>query len=291
MKAEVAEVDATLYEVLAAFSEAADSVQTPWMVIGATARIMLLENVYGWPPGLGTQDVDFGVQVGDWGHYKQLCNHITKKSDVFESERKPTKRFVFKEDMVFDLVPYGGVEDDHRQVFWPPHHDEVMTVRGFESAAKYAVPVLVNQTLTVPIISPEGLCSLKFFAWEERHTQHPGRDAKDIAYLFKNIESLYSTETLFSEHPNAVEKADYQIQSAGHYQLGSDVGALMSNDDYQFLTTFISDELERNGDSDLCRELHRYTGMASLKETQMALEFFYRGLCEGFTMHSTVTQA
>jgi predicted nucleotidyltransferase len=278
MEAEVAEVDAALYEVLAAFSEAADSVQTPWLVIGATARIMLLENVYGWPPGLGTQDVDFGVQVGDWDHYKQLCDYITK-NDVFEAERKPTKRFVSKDNMVFDLVPYGGVEDDKRQVFWPPHNDDVMTVRGFESAGKDAVPVLVNQKLTVPVISPGGLCALKFFAWEERHTQHPGRDAKDIAYLFKNIGSLYSPETLFNKYLNAVETADYQIQSAGHYQLGCNVAVLMSGDDCRFLISFISEELEKNEDSDLCRELHQYTNMASLEETKMALEFFYRGLC------------
>lgn len=136
-----------------------------------------------------------------------------------------------------------------------------------------------NQKLTVPVVSPRGLCALKFFAWEERHTQQPGRDAKDIAYLFNNIESLYSSEKLFSDHQNAVEAADYQIQSAGHYQLGCDVKKLTSKDDRIFLAGFLSDELKNNEDSDLCRELHRYTNTQLIEETFKTLNYFYKGLC------------
>jgi predicted nucleotidyltransferase len=278
MKVEGVKVDEALFEVLASFSDAAISVNAPWLIIGATARILLLERIYGWPSGLGTQDIDFAVQIGDWEHYRQLCESIMK-NDVFEAERKPAKRFRSKENMVFDLVPYGGVENERKQVFWPSHNDDVMTVRGFDSAAKDAIKVLVNQKLTVSVVSPRGLCALKFFAWEERHAQHAGRDAKDIAYLYKNIELLYPPEILFGDYPDAIEFADYQIQSAGHYQLGCDVGELLVEDDRGFLVDLISGELEENEDSLLCRELHRYTAMQSIEETCQALNFFYKGLC------------
>ena len=61
--------------------------------------------------------------------------------------------------------------------------------------------LLVNQKLTIPVVSPSGLCALKFFAWEERHIQHPGRDAKDIAYLFKNIEHYIHLQ--IENHPRS----------------------------------------------------------------------------------------
>ena len=60
------EVDEALFEVLSVFSQAAESVETSWLLVGATARILLLENIYRLPQGRATQDVDFGVQVGDW---------------------------------------------------------------------------------------------------------------------------------------------------------------------------------------------------------------------------------
>lgn len=278
MGTETVEVDGALFEVLEAFSEAAGAAKAPWLIIGATARIMLLERVYGWPPGLGTQDIDFGVQVGDWDQYKQLCDLITK-SGISETERTPTKRFRSKQNMVFDLVPYGGVENEGKQVFWPPHDDDVMTVRGFDAAASGAISVIVNQKLTVPIVSPTGLCALKLFAWEERHTQQQGRDAKDIAYIYKNIESLYPLGKLHSDYPEAVEATEYQIESAGHYQLGRDVKKLLTEDDYTFMAGFLSGEIEEGEDSVLCRELHRYTNMATIENTQNALSFFYKGLC------------
>ena len=277
MKAETVEVDEALFEVLAVFSAAADQVKAQWLVIGATARIMLLEEIYGWPQGIGTQDIDFAVQVGDWEHYKLLCEYITR-NDVFEAERKPTKRFRSKEDWIFDLVPFGGVENEERQVFWPPDSDDVMTVRGFETAAKDAVPVVVNQKLKIQVISPRGLCALKFFAWEERHRQHPGRDAKDIAYLFRHIELLYPADKLFGEYPRAVEIADYKIPNAGHFQLGCEVAKLIAEEEKEFLIELIATELKDNEDSVLCRELHKYTNLQTIEETRIALHYFYKGL-------------
>lgn len=276
MATESVKVDDALFEVLEAFSTAADAVKAPWLVIGATARIMLLERIYGWPPGLGTNDIDFGVQIGNWDHYRQLCEFIIR-GGASETERTPTKRFRSKQDMIFDLVPYGGVENSNKQVFWPPHNDDVMTVRGFDAAASGAIPVIVNEKLTVPVVSPTGLCALKLFAWEERYTQHPGRDAKDIAYLLNNIESLYSADTLHREYPDAIEAADYQIERAGYYQLGRDVKNLLSENDYRFMISFISHEIEKNEDSILCRELHRYTSSPSIEETRTALSYFYKG--------------
>lgn len=277
MQTENVEVDGALFEVLAAFSEAADVVSAPWLVVGATARIILLEKVYGLPTGVATRDIDFGVQIGDWNHYEQLCNHLVKIGNT-ETERSPTKRFRSKQDRIFDLVPYGGVENEQKQVYWPPHGDDVMTVRGFNCAANNAIQVTVNDKLTVPVISPVGLCALKLFAWEERHTQQPGRDAKDIAYLLIHIESLYTADMLHTQYTKAIDAASYVINNAGHYQLGHDVQNLLTEDDHVFMADFLSQELEENEDSVLCRELHRYMTTDSISETLAALSFFNKGL-------------
>ena len=93
MQTETVEVDEALFEVIAAFSMAADEVNAPWLIIGASARIILLEQIYGWPKGIGTQDIDFAVQIGDWEHYQLLCEYITK-NDVFEAERKPRSKII-----------------------------------------------------------------------------------------------------------------------------------------------------------------------------------------------------
>ena len=273
-----AKVDEALFEVLVIFSQAAETVGASWLLVGATARILLLENIYGLARGRATQDVDFGVQVGDWAQYKALCEQL-KQQGVNAVERKPEKRFRTKQDMVFDLVPYGGVEDEKGRVYWPPDNDDVMTMRGFGSAAESAIEVVVNNKLTVLVISPCGLCGLKLFAWEERHKQQPGKDAQDIAYIIRHIEALYPPEILFSNYMPAVEAADYVMSLAGIYQLGKNIAVTLKDDEKQFLSTLIKGELAQQDDSVLCRELNKYMDTSSIVETQVALDFINQGMC------------
>lgn len=75
-----------------------------------------------------------------------------------------------------------------------------------------------------------------------------------------------------------VEVADYEIQSAGYFQLGCDVGELLSEDDHGFWDNLISAELKETEDLTLCRELNKYNKISSIEETLKALNYFYQGL-------------
>lgn len=270
------EIDEALFEVLSVFSQAAESVEASWLVVGATARILLLENIYGLPQGRATKDVDFGVQVSDWAQYKALCEWLKEKG-VDATARMPEKRFRTKQDMVFDLVPYGGVEDGKGRVLWPPDEDDVMTVSGFGSAAETAIKVVANKQLTVPVISPCGLCELKLFAWDERHKQQPGKDAQDIAYIIRHIEALYPAENLFNDHMSAVEAANYDILLAGMFKLGNDMATMLTEEEKQLLSTIVENELVQQDDSVLCRELQRYSN-DSIEATIEKIQYIHKGL-------------
>ncbi len=272
-----AKVDDALFEVLTVFSQAAEQLGVPWLVIGATARVILLEKVYGLPAGLATQDIDFAVQVGDWNHYQKL-RELILSNDSIEAGRPAIHRFKLDEGMVFDLVPYGGVENNEKQISWPPDGDVVMPVRGFAGANENAVNVKVNGQISVPVVSPQGLCALKLFAWKERHADHPGRDAKDIGYIISHIEALYPADMLFAEYEASVEAADYVIPLAGLFQLGKDIAFMLQDEEKQFLIALIETELAQQDDSILCRELFKYTNMNSIDEILKVLYIFNKGL-------------
>lgn len=252
-----ATVDKDMYELLRTVSVCVKELDVDWLLIGATARVLLLEQVYGWPGARGTQDADFAVQVGSWDHYRALCERLLQTSYI-ESTKNPAKRFKVRDNLMFDLVPYGGVEEDGRRVFWPPDRDNLMTVRGFSGAAKDALVVRINNDLDVPVVSPPGLCALKLFAWEERGVQEVGRDAEDIAFLFGNIERWITPEQLYDDHEAVIEAADYDIQLAGITVLGSQVARLLESDELEFLVRLLSRHCEVGVDSSLIRDLHRY---------------------------------
>lgn len=274
---ESVQVDKYFYEMLASFSKIAEDEKVPWLLVGATARILLLENVYGWTKGVATADTDFAVQVASWEHYETLCEQLIKQGN-FKPLQRPTKRFVSHHDILFDLLPYGGVETGIKQVYWPPNNDYLMTVRGFDSAHNDAIKVEVNNKLDVPVISPRAFFALKMFAWEERHSQHPGRDAKDLAYLIQNIESLYSAEILHTQHPETLEKNEYDFELAALSQFGETVKELLMPKDNEFLRLFLNKEVDQEDDSPFVREIYRYLPTKNIERVVTMLRIFYKSL-------------
>lgn len=86
-----ATVDPVTFALLEAVAKAADVVDTRWVVTGASARLMLLEHVYGLPPGRATEDVDFAVNVQDWAHYETLAKRICQDTR-FTQDPKQAQR-------------------------------------------------------------------------------------------------------------------------------------------------------------------------------------------------------
>ncbi|MFW2439643.1 MAG: nucleotidyl transferase AbiEii/AbiGii toxin family protein [Arenicellales bacterium] len=266
-------IDDNFFHLLDTFSQAAEQENVQWLMVGATARVLLLEKLYGWEPGVRTEDIDFAVQVADWKQYEALCNRLAS-SGSFRPMQKPAKRFATDKKLVFDLIPYGGVEEGIKQVYWPPHKNELMTVRGFHSAHEDAVKIMVNSKIEVPVISPRALCALKLFAWEERHQQEPGRDAKDLAYVLKNCHQLYPAAMLHAEHEEALERNDYDPNLAAISVLGEAVKDLLEQDDYEFLKNVVSEELSQEDVSGLARDLNKYLNHPDMNNVIKMLESF-----------------
>nr|WP_301288448.1 nucleotidyl transferase AbiEii/AbiGii toxin family protein [Natronospira proteinivora] len=250
-------VDEELLESLRQFSRAAELATVPWLIVGATARCLLLESVYQWPKGRATEDTDFAVWVEDWAHFDRLCQACADTRH-FEALARPPKRFRAVNGRYFDLLPYGGVEGPGNQVLWPPHGDSVMTVRGFRGAAKAAYRVTVNDELEVPVASPAGLLALKLFAWEERGHQQPGRDAEDIAYLIEHAERIANVDEIYDRYPDLAAFHDYDLHLAAISVLGWQAGEILASDDRTFLLDFLGHEIDQDGDSRLVADVHRY---------------------------------
>src|SRR5260370_16781269 len=59
-------------EPLKAVAQTANSLGFRYFLAGATARDLILENVFGRPPGRLTRDLDFGFALSDWKQFESL---------------------------------------------------------------------------------------------------------------------------------------------------------------------------------------------------------------------------
>ena len=274
-----AHIEDRTFVLLSAVSSAASALQIRWLVVGATGRVLLLEEVYGLPRGRATEDVDFGVMVESWDHYKALVKQICEDQRFYRDNRQ-TQRLRFFEGGYIDLVPFGGVESDGNVVRWPPDGDFVMSVAGFREACDDAVSVFVNDSLVVPVVSPVGLFLLKLVAWGERHNTQPRKDAADIAYVLRHSPTLLGETNLFEEHFETVEAAGYDLELAAARLLGRKLSNLALPATGKHVRELLDRELTNGIESKLIHEVSESLAPAGEGRALVLLRQVMAGLTE-----------
>jgi predicted nucleotidyltransferase len=249
-----ATVEEWVLTLMAAVERAAEELGVPWLLTGATARALLLESVYGLVPGRGTTDVDFAVTVETWDQFGLLTDRICQDAR-FSRDRKQAQRLRCSAGGYLDLIPFGGIEADDHLVRWPPDGSIEMNVSGFREACTHAEMVIVNGSIAVPVISPEGLALVKFIAWRDRHQEQPRKDASDLAYLLRHYGTVFSLARLFDEHPDALEAADYDAELAAARVLGRELARISNSDTAALVSELLATELKAGDDSALVREV------------------------------------
>lgn len=222
-------LDAGLVEVYGRIHSLAVSLDIPLIIVGATARDIILIHGFGAAIERGTRDVDFAIEVKSWTHYEALHNTLidhgftqheekTHCLTINDSDNKPWE---------VDLIPFGGVSDSDGQITWPPEHAIVMSVLGFEEVYAHAWNVTLSQTpaLTVRVASPAGMLLLKLIAWTERGSRKPGDDATDIYYIIRHYSKIPSViNALYDE--GYMEANDYDNIKDCAMKLADDVLAM-----------------------------------------------------------------
>lgn len=273
------QVDAKSFALLDAVAKAAGELGIEWMVTGAAGRVLLLEGVYGLPPGRATEDIDLGIMVESWERYQALVEKLCREND-FRPDPKQQQRIRLGDDGILDLVPFGGIESGDRLIRWPPERDFVMSVIGFREAHADAVEVTLKG-LTVPVVSPVGLMMLKLVAWNERHLAKPGRDAADLAYVLRHYSNILTEAALLGEHYDVVEACGYDIDLAASRVLGRQIAVLAQVDARAYLSDLLENKLREGIDSPLVREIGAQMRGLEMERVNDLLQSLKTGFAEG----------
>jgi len=237
-------IDPATVEVLELVEHIANGLGLPYVVIGATARDLVLHHHYGARIDRVTQDVDFAIQVPDWPAFQAL------RQALLEQGCKSTKklhRLISPADGVVDIVPFGEVQQDGSKIAWPPSGEIEMTVLGLAEALQTAVRVSLSADngLTIPVATPVGLIILKLIAWTERPAELRVKDARDVTYVLESYQRLpavldecYGDEELMQAH-------GWDITLAAAEVLGRHVAPVLLTDTAALLDQLIDEGMGR----------------------------------------------
>jgi predicted nucleotidyltransferase len=201
-------LDQPTIELYRAVNEAAKSVGSAYLVVGASARDLLLHHGCEMTVARATADTDFGVQVASWEQFEGIRGSLVING--FQ-ETRMSHRLVSPEGLKIDIVPFGGIEREDSTISWPPEGAAVMNVLGFEDALNSAIEVCIseNPELRIPIASAAGLALLKAIAWTDRSPDLRAKDAKDLLYLAHTYERLPFVDVYADEE--LLERVDFNV--------------------------------------------------------------------------------
>lgn len=219
--------------VIGEIHRAANKLGIPVFVVGAVARIILLENIHGLNAGRATTDVDFAFALDNWEQFDALKKLLLKNTRFRASEQLAHRLYFrapgFEHAYKVDLIPFGKVETSPNTIAWPPDMAIMMNVAGFSDAFAATVRVEVSPGLEATVASLPGIATLKLFAWADRRQENT-KDAIDVVTLLRSYHLAGNDHRIYEEvNVQAVlEAVDYDPELTGAWLLGHDVATMAS---------------------------------------------------------------
>ena len=143
-------LDPFLVEVISLIDREAARLGIPFFIVGAMARDIVLELCYKLPARRSTRDLDIGVEVAGWEEYQRLSMALVS-TGRFASGREP--HVLRYGELRVDIVPFGKVSADQRNITWPPDHTVSMNILGFKEAYEYSLEIQVHDNPSRDILS------------------------------------------------------------------------------------------------------------------------------------------
>lgn len=250
-------------EVLRAIDVVTKEIGMAYVLVGATARDVIMYHVFGHKPSRASRDVDFALLVDGWDLFEELKNRLVS-SGQFSSEKNSAQRMFYRQmatgyQFMVDLIPFGGVENEAHQLVWPPDMSIVMTVAGFADVLGVSSKVQVESDLIINVASLAGLSLLKLMAWVDRRDSSE-KDASDLVDLLRSYEHMGNQDRIYTEALTILEKVDHDPQLSGAWLLGQDAALVATEDTRERVLAVLSDndQMERLN-YDMAKALRGYT--------------------------------
>lgn len=258
-------IDPEKITVLKSIKDVAESLDIPFFVVGAFAREIIFEYIHQIPSPRITEDIDIGVEVENWDEFQRLKSTLLDRKVL--TETKAPHRFVATgSSMIVDILPYGGISGESKTISWPPDHDMVMSMLGFEEAYRSALNVRLNLKPVLDILIPSvpALAILKLISWNDAYPSRE-RDAQDLLFILENYDATGIEAQLYDAHVPLLTEEEYDTRLASVRLLGRDIAHLCGAETLTTLTKILSRETDEDQGFRLLSQMVKGTSFNGVK--------------------------
>lgn len=256
-------------EAVTAVRQAAVTCDVPVLLVGAYARDLLLKELGSGASLRRTYDVDFGVKVGNWEHFRLLGDALVATGRFGKVANAPHK-LRYKQSLEIDLIPFGELAgEDGRLICWPEGFDQEMNVLGYREALQYAKKCPIG---AVPMVTLPTFVGLKILSWNDGPHRR-AKDAMDLAFVLKSLSALDVIIEAIHEWPDDDwDDIDRRCQR----WLGAQMGSLFEPRTRFALRDVLARECDTQGEWRMVRQMN--ASYPRLEDARLALQHLGMGL-------------
>ena len=236
-------IDRQTVDALSALKRIADSVEISFFLVGASARDYILKYCYGIEPHRMTADIDLGVEVASWEQFNKLKETMKATGKFIPDEMEP-QRLHF-DSILIDIVPFGPIAGENRQISWPPEHQIFMSMVGFKEAYEYSMTVRLssNPELDIKLPTLPGLALMKIISWKEKFPERK-KDAEDLLLIMQKYEEAGNVDRLYDEEQDLLQEEHFDTNHAGIRLLGRDMAKIADPETLNIVRAILNGETE-----------------------------------------------
>jgi predicted nucleotidyltransferase len=263
-------------EILKSISQIASELEIPILMIGATARDLVLHYAYNVRAMRATKDTDFAVMIENWTKYENLKSKLIESANFTTVKNIEHRLKEISTETLIDIVPFGKIEIPKGKITWQSEFQ--MTTFGFVEAFENALNVKLADNLVIKVVSPVGLAMLKLKSWTDRKEN---KDSQDFWLVAKNFLDLGNEELLYSKYSELLENDFFDLKLVGARILGKEIGLIIRPETKEIIATIFENEKTL---FTFALEIHRFEGIVeeNLDIYLNTLNSFWLGVTETF---------
>ena len=236
------------HATLAALDGILNRLKCSYMLVGATARDILLYNVFGQRVLRATQDVDIAILIDSWDRFKTVKSEILSAPDFQPSTVQPY-RVLHKtsgsaSSTPVDILPFGEIATEAEAFRWPPPDtDLVMNAAAFADAYESSITVAIGSGFDLRIASIQGLVLLKLLAWVDKAES---KQAQDVLRLIETYADSGNEDRLYTDKIDLLEAEEFDFRLAGARLLAQDALVLAAPRTVEIVRSLLRDSKRMN---------------------------------------------
>lgn len=184
-------LDPSIAEMLKLMGTVFREYNVDYYLVGALARDIRLSAHENFAAKRRTKDVDIAVMLDDEDQFYAIKEALVATGLFEESENKPIK-LIYKGGIEVDLLPFGEIENEDRELQLTRHALLVMDMSGFKEVHPFVDTLTITEDLSLDVCTLEGLVILKLIANHDDSSRT--KDITDIEHFIEVYFELNSDE-------------------------------------------------------------------------------------------------